>query len=143
MGEISRSSLRCCVRSMADGIEIITGRERRRRWSVEDKIRVVAATYEPGACVKQVAASHDISPGLLFTWRRQARDGKLARSPATLFLPVRTTDPGAARDSEPRGTPAPRLEGRIEIELSDGSRVRVDSDVGLAALRRVITALRG
>ena len=81
------SALRCCVRSMADGIEIITGRERRRRWSVEDKIRVVAATYEPGACVKQVAASHDISPGLLFTWRRQARDGKLARSPATLFLP--------------------------------------------------------
>ena len=65
------SAVRCCVRSMADGIEIITGRERRRRWSVEDKIRVVAATYEPGACVKQVAASHDISLGLLFTWRRQ------------------------------------------------------------------------
>ena len=52
-------------------IEIVTGRERRRRWRVEEKLRIVAATYEPGARVKQVAASHDIYPGLLFTWRRQ------------------------------------------------------------------------
>ena len=41
-------------------IEIIMGRERRRRWSVEEKLRIVAATYEPGARIKQIAASHDI-----------------------------------------------------------------------------------
>ena len=64
---------------MADTtIEIVTGRERRRRWSVEEKLRKVAATYEPGACVRQVAASNDLYPGLLFTWRRQAREGTLA-----------------------------------------------------------------
>src|SRR5690242_18846919 len=74
-------------------IEIVTGRERRRRWSVEEKLRIVAATYEPGARVKQVAASYDIYPGLLFTWRRQVREGMLAPSLPPVFLPVRTAAP--------------------------------------------------
>jgi transposase len=37
-------------------IEIITGRERRRRWSIEQKLRIVAETSEPGARVTEVAA---------------------------------------------------------------------------------------
>lgn len=36
-------------------VEIITGRERRRRWSLEDKLRIVAETHEPGARVTEVA----------------------------------------------------------------------------------------
>ncbi len=91
---------------MADTtIEIVTGRERRRRWSVEDKLRMVAATYEPGACVKQVAASHDLYPGLLFTWGRQAREGTLAPAATPAFLPVRAAAtasvPAAAMADKP------------------------------------------
>ncbi len=52
-------------------VEIMSGRALRRRWSVGDKLRIVAATYEPGACVRQVAASHEVYAGLLFAWRRQ------------------------------------------------------------------------
>jgi transposase len=127
---------------MADqAVEIITGRERRRRWSVEDKLRIVAATYEPGACVRQVAASNDVFPGLVFTWRRQVREGTLARPAAPMFLPVRAAAPlpaaGPYRNANSRGA------GQIEIELKDGSRVRVDADVSLVSLRRVIAALRG
>ncbi len=51
-------------------IEVITGRERRRRWSIEEKLRIVGETFEPGASVGQVAARHEVYPGLLFTWRR-------------------------------------------------------------------------
>ena len=98
---------------------------------------------EPGACVKQVAVSHDITPGLLFTWRRLPPEGKLTRSSTMTFLPVCTTDAAPSRVAEPCERPAPRTTGQIEIELKDGSRVRVDPDVGLAALRRVIAALRG
>ena len=66
---------------MADGVvEVITGRERRRRWSMEEKLRIVAETFEPGASVGQIAARHDVYPGQLFTWRRQARSGKLTPS---------------------------------------------------------------
>jgi transposase len=47
-------------------IEIITGRERRRRWSVAEKPRIVAESQEPGARVCDVAARYDVSPSLLY-----------------------------------------------------------------------------
>ena len=133
---------------MSDGhVEILTGRERRRRWSAEDKLRIVAETEEPGACVKQVAARHDVYPGLLFAWRRQVREGRLTRPQVPIFIPVKTegpVSPAISSQSEPptRAVAAAAV-GRIEIELGDGSRVRVDDGVSLVTLRRVISALRG
>jgi transposase-like protein len=41
-------------------VEIIDSRERRRRWGREEKLRIVAETHEPGACVRAVAARHDV-----------------------------------------------------------------------------------
>lgn len=126
---------------MADEIvEVITGRERRRRWSVEDKLRIVAETLEPGASVQQIAARHDVYPSLLFTWRRQARDGKLTPRSKALFLPIQTQP--AAAPVLPTDPERSALR-QIEIELKDGSRVRIDEGVSLSALRRVLTALRG
>ena len=53
-------------------IEVITGTGRRRRWDAETKARLVAESFEPGCSVSEVARRHDISPSLLFLWRRQA-----------------------------------------------------------------------
>ncbi len=59
-----------------DGVvEIITGRERRRRWSVQDKLRLVAEMAKPGARVRSVAARHGVYESLLFAWRWQVHDG--------------------------------------------------------------------
>ena len=127
---------------MADGaVEIITGRERRRRWSIEDKLKIVAETLEPGASVNQIAARHDVYPGLLFPWRRQMRNGKLAAQRKPLFFPVQTHDAGlsAMPAQMQRASSASR---QIEIELSNGSRVRVEEGVSLTTLRRVLAALR-
>ena len=133
-----------------DGVvEIITGRERRRRWSIEQKLGVVAETHEPGARISAVAARHGLCESLVFTWRRQAREGLLRAPEVPVFVPVRMleaatelshAEPSSVRPSVPvRGKPPP---GLIEIELGDGRQVRVGSDVNLAALRRVLTALR-
>ena len=124
-------------------IEIIHGREGRRRWSVEEKLRIVAETHEPGATVGAVAARHDIYPSLLRTWRRHVRDGHLAAVQAQHFVPVRLTNPASLAPG-----PAPAVNNAlatdtIEIVLPDGSRVRVGSGVNLNARRRVMTALRG
>lgn len=132
---------------MSEGrVEILPGRERRRRWSAEAKLRIVAETEEPGARVKQVAARHDVYPGLLFAWRRQVREGRLTRPQVPMFIPVETERPASPAISSP-AAPPPRAAavamGRIEIELGDGSRVRVDDGVSLVTLRRVISALRG
>ena len=124
-------------------IEVITGRERRRQWSTEEKVRIVGETFEPGASVGQVAARHEVYPGLLFTWRRQFRNGKFSSAREPLFLPVETpvhdfTVPQPKVEQSERRHPR-----HIEIELKDGSRVRVEDGVNLTTLRRVLIALRG
>jgi transposase len=132
-----------------DGVvEIITGRERRRRWSVADKLRLVAETHEPGAVIRGVAARQGVCESLLYTWRRQARDGELALRAMPDFVPVKMLEAPAApsvsashRASDP--TPSVRSgPGLIEIDLGNGQQLRVGNDVNLAALRRVLAALR-
>jgi transposase len=133
-----------------DGVvEIISGRERRRRWSTEDKLRLVAETYEPGAAIRAVAARHGVCESLLFTWRRQVREGVLTPPEMATFMPVQMLE--APLTAAPHSGPPPRRAsptrsaaptGLIEIELGNGRQVRVGSDVNLAALRRVLAALR-
>ena len=130
-------------------MELITGRERRRRWSPADKLRIVAESHEPGALIRAVAARHGVCESLVFTWRRQVRDGVLVAPEMPVFMPVQmleTPRPTAATQSSPSSVPVPSARpssGLIEIELGNGQQVRVGSDVNLAALRRVLTALRG
>jgi transposase len=124
-------------------IEVVTGRERGRRWSIEEKLRIVGETFEPGASVGQIAVRHDIYSGLLFTWRRQFRNGKFSPAREPLFLPVETPVHDFAVPQPGGGQSESGVPPRIEIELKDGSRVRVEDGVNLTTLRRVLTALRG
>jgi transposase len=124
-------------------VEIIGGRERRRHWSVAEKLRIVGETHERGVCVRAVAARHDVYPSLLHYWRRQVREGRLVAIEAPGFVPVRLVEAPPAES-----VALPRLEARsgaelIEITLPDGTAIKVGHDVSLAALRRVVTALRG
>ncbi len=136
-------------------MEIITGRERRRRWSVDDKLRLVAEMAEPGTRVRAVAARHGVCESLLFTWRRQVRDGVLRAPEIPVFMPVQMLgtplaapglsrpEPSLAAAPAAAHAPARPQAGLIEIELGDGRQVRVGADVNQAALRRVLAALRG
>jgi transposase len=130
----------------AGTIEILTGRERRRRWSLADKLRMVAESGEAGARVADVAARHDICPNLLHGWRRLAREGRLRAPDTPDFVPVRLTSP-------PTDTPLVALSptsmrgGRdapaMEIVLASGERILIRQSPSAPLLRAVITALRG
>ena len=140
-------------------VEVITGRERRRRWSTSFKLRVVAELQEPGAQVRAVAARHGVCESLVFTWRRQVREGVLTEPELPVFLPVQVFEAplspavpfrpelpvvSAPSSVVPPASAPPRPQaGLIEIELGDGRQVRVGADVNLAALKRVLAALRG
>ena len=131
-------------------MEIITGVERRRRWLVEEKLRIVAECERPGACLAAVARQHDVSSGLLWNWRRQARRGLLGLDLAPAFLPVHLTGEPVSRDPGRRSTSLavspetpPSADAQIEIMLADGTLVRAGQNVSLATLRRVLAALRG
>ena len=132
-------------------MEIITGVERRRRWRCEEKLRIVAEVERPGASFNDVARRYEVSRGLLWNWRRQVREGVQAPEPMPGFVPVQITPDAPSLDrlalSPPCPAPskavkAPGETDRIEIALPDGTCIRVGADVGLVALRRVMTAVR-
>jgi len=108
---------------MSDGtIEVLVGRERRRRWGLQEKLRIVAESEEPGASVRAVAVRHDIYPRLLHTWRRQVRQGRLTATVASpRFVPVHLSEDAAFR--APDRAPVRPLTATIEIMLPDGSCV--------------------
>jgi transposase len=133
-------------------MEIITGVERRRRWRVEEKLRIVAEVERPGASFAEVARRHSLSRGLLWQWRDQVRRGVLGNDPAPVFTPVHVIGkaPATPADTAPTRFPVPAPQanrselcgGRIEIALPDGTLIRVGEEIGAVALRRVLTALR-
>ena len=109
-----------------------------RRWRSEDKGRIVAESFAPGAVVSEVARRHDITPQHLFAWRKVARAGRLTlpAEEAPMFVPVVTTirEVGAAEAA----TNGP---GSIVIEIA-GARVRAQRGVDLGWLRDVLRAVK-
>ena len=61
-----------------NNVEVITSVQRRRRWTVAEKLEMVEETELPGMSVSYVARKYGVSPSQLFTWRRLAREGKLS-----------------------------------------------------------------
>ena len=64
-------------------VEVITGRQRRRRWTAEEKARIVAESLEADANISDVARRHGVARGLLTIWRRQLSSGGGDQEPAT------------------------------------------------------------
>jgi transposase len=118
-------------------IEVITGTGRRRRWDAETKARLVAESFEPGRGVSEVARCHDISPSLLFLWRRQAAkatknaESKVRGGPA--FVPMVAGEAPAA--------PVANEACEIEVELGD-VRIRIKGRLDRSVLREVFLAAR-
>jgi transposase len=115
-------------------VEIITGAGRRRRWSTDAKAAIVAESFAPGASVSAVARRHDISPGLLFLWRRQATRAHVAergdRGTPPGFVPVAITGCGGPSEEQ----------AAIEIEVG-AVRIRVKGTVDRQALCEVLAAV--
>lgn len=123
----------------------VLGAERRRRWSYDEKVRLIEETLRAGETVSGVARRHGMAQSLLFTWRRQARQGRLGGEavPALVPVEVASTPTSAPFGPQPCSPPAQRPRaGMIEIELDGGCRVRVDREVDTEALQRVLELLR-
>jgi transposase len=95
-------------------IEILTGRERRRRWSNEQKLEILRGSWAAGARVAEVARAHGISRQQIYQWRLDFRAGRLVDPEAatTAFVPVEVCDGPSDRASS--GAPL------VEIGLNGG-----------------------
>ena len=124
-------------------VEVLGGVERRRRWSRDDKVRIIEETLSPGAVVTEVARRHGIAASLVFTWRRRARLASVV-SAGPRLVPVQLSPATAesVRSIEaPAAMPSRKRRGLIEIELGDGKRLSVDENVDADALGRVLDVL--
>ena len=129
-------------------VEVFRG-QARRRWSDEDKRRLVDETWAPGATVHGVARRHGLNTSQLFTWRKRfrAESGPLTLTPtvpgfaavalAPTTLPILT-------DDATQLPATPTSSGLIEVELPGGGRVRIsgapDPATVAAALRALVRA---
>ena len=111
------------------------GREPR-RWTVETKRELVAATFERGSSVSSVARRHDLNANQLLKWRRE-----LGGAPASAELvPVTVGSGGPLIEG---GAPAFRKSeaGRIEITLVGGVRVKIEGAADPAAVTAALAAV--
>src|SRR3954452_15049226 len=111
-------------------VEVITGVGRRRRWSLEDKARIVAESLDPATTSSAVARRYGLHASQLFVWRQQLAASMPPKAPE--FVPVVLAD-----DS----TIPAEATARMEIALGPAV-VRVGADVDAVALRRVLEAVR-
>jgi len=126
-------------------LQEILGRERRRRWSDEEKATIVAESFRPGVSVSWVARRRGVSASQLFNWRKAVRqvEGSAARSPDLIPVVI-----SGAR-SEP---PAPLSEGRdecrsassearIEIAFANGRRLSAPAGLDRRLLDQLIASV--
>ena len=58
-----------------ESIKVIAGVERRRRYSLQEKLALVAETEQPGMTVSLIARRNGLSQSLLFRWKKLMKGG--------------------------------------------------------------------
>ena len=108
-------------------LEILTGGGQRQRWPVALRARIVAESLAHGTNVAALARRCGARASQIHTWRRDAREGRLALPEEAMqaFAQVVIAPPGAARSRPPsRRYDAPMLEieaGRVIVRVREGA----------------------
>src|SRR4029077_3344736 len=137
-GGLSTSASESACTGASDGamarVEVITGIERRRRWSKEQKRAIVAESFAPGAVVSEVARRAEVSPGQIYRWRQEMRAAVAGFAPLLIAAP----DSVAAH-----GADGPRLGGEpaIEVEFAGKIVVRIPGSIPAELAAAVVKSL--
>lgn len=110
-------------------IHVLTGPERRRHWSLEQKRAIVAAAFTPGAIVADVARRADVCAGQIYRWRQDLR-GHAQEFAEVMMVPV-------------ADQPAVHSEAVIEVRLASGAGVRIPATATPDLAVAIIKALSG
>lgn len=128
-------------------MEILTGRERRRVWSDEQKLEILRDVSTGVATVADIARQHDLIPQQIYTWRRQftkKAEAAIAQSPGFLpvaIVPERRDEETA--DKERPEKPASVKSVKVEIRCKGGRVLKVDAGLEAAVLQALIRSVEG
>ncbi len=115
---------------------VITGEERRRRWSDDERTRILAACAAPGAVVAEVGRRWDVATSLIYKWRRAAQDAACNRG----FVPVVIADK-APDDVKDTVNTRDRAFASIIVEIG-GARINIGADAPTALVAAMLKVLR-
>ena len=110
---------------------------RRRRWSEDEKLRIVLESLQAPRQVAATARRYGISRSLLLRWRRSFRPEKAATGQQVGFAPAMVV----AESGTTPGPVGPASSGAIEIEFAAGARMRITGAVDAATLKAAVAAL--
>lgn len=123
-------------------LEVFTGSGRRRRWSTEDKARIVAETETSGDSICAVARRHGLSPQQVFGWRRQLREAADGGSAELQFVPaVIDVDAPSSGRRRSAGSRAAFDGGAISVEV-DGVTIRAGHGAEVRLIAALVHALK-
>jgi|GEM_PF-1023869 transposase len=146
------------------GSEIIEVVERRRRWPVEVRLRILDEALQPGASVSAVAGRHGLARSLLYQWLRQVRERRmpglsLKPSAAAAFAsvsivpeardctrgknPSTSAQPLAATSTRAPAETSKRRNSAVEIRLANGRIVKVEESIEPDVLARLLAVVDG
>ena len=136
-------------RGRHERIDIRVGVERRRKWSRDDRLRIVQESLADDAIIAEVARRNEVASSLIYTWRKQALAGLLdgfhqVRIAADADLPALAAPELPDALATAAETPSPQAEQSrraIEVTLPDGTVLRVDGDAEHGALRTILASL--
>jgi len=116
-------------------VEVISGVERRRHWSADQKRAIVAAAFSPGAVVNEVARRADVNSGQIYRWRDELRraSGRFSREAGFARVVVSADAPGMSTAPEPT----------IEVMVGNGGQVRMPASVSPDLASAIVRALVG
>jgi transposase len=115
----------------------VTGVVRRRRWSDEEKGRIVAEALAPGAVIADVARRHDLVPQHLWNWIKAAKEGRfvLLGDGLPAFVPVVSVGQAREPARDVRFAAIELVIGAVTVRVPAGADAR-DVEVVLRAVWR-------
>ena len=130
--------------------KIISRVKRRRKWSADEKVKILTEALEPGVTLSAVADRHGISRSQLYAWMRLAREGgipgiSMNGPQKPLFAPVRI-ETAPSLPAAAMATPAAHPQRRpcvVEVALANGRVVRAEEGIEPVRLARLVAALDG
>jgi transposase len=121
-------------------VEVHVRAVRRRNWPLEERLRIVRETLDPGVVVQAVADRHGVSTGQLYTWRRQMLATAMAGFASVEVAP---DPPLSVLPSSAVTTAPPETTGSLDIVLPSGASIRVTGTVDPTMMRLVLSELGG
>jgi transposase len=122
-------------------VEILTGTERQRRWSTEQKLSILREAFSADGNVSDVARRHDVLPQQIYAWRRKLLPPELKPSETVSFVPVSLVGGSESLSDGSKRSGARSRWKDVEIVLRNGRLLRIAADMDLEVLSSLVACV--